>query len=301
MIQTVSGLIPDGTLGLTLAHEHIVVDFHDLQRSPRAFDGDEVVTVMEPCLLRLKETGCTGFVDCTPYWLGREPLLLRTLSQRTGLHIITNTGWYQHPMLPPMAYQWGARRIADNWITEAREGIGNTGIRPGFIKIALNSGELTPISQKILHAACLAAAETGLTIVSHTIGKAAALQAAGIVERVGLPLGRFVWAHADGEDGPDAQLELACRGMWISLDGIGARHDTHVAMLRALLDAGLEERVLLSQDSGWYNVGQPLGGQVKPFHRLFTEFVPYAEVRGIGADVLRRILSVNVSRMLHIN
>lgn len=250
--------------------------------------------------MRLRETGCTGFVDCTPAWLGRAPRVLRALSQRTGLHIVTNTGWYQHPMLPPMAYEWDARRIADGWIAEARDGIEGTDVRPDFIKIALNSGELSPISQKIQRAALLAAGETGLTIVSHTVGKTAALQAAALMEREGFPLERFVWAHADAEDGPDAQLELARRGMWISLDGIGARHDAHVAMLRALLDAGLQGRVLLSQDSGWYRVGEPGGGQVNPFHRLFSEFVPYAHGQGIPPKALQDILSVNVAHMLAI-
>lgn len=298
MIQTVLGPIEDAALGPALAHEHIVVDFHDPKQPPRAFGEDEVVAVLEPHLRRLREAGCAGFVDCTPAWLGRAPRVLHSLSQRTGLHIITNTGWYQHPMLPPMAYEWDERRIADTWIAEARSGIEGTGVRPGFIKIALNSGELTPISQKILQAALLAAGETGLTIVSHTVGRTAALQAAAVLDGGSFPLNRFVWAHADAEDGPGAQAGLARRGMWISLDGIGARHSAHVAMLRTLLDDGLQDHVLLSQDSGWYHVGEPLGGQVNPFHKLFTEFLPYAQGQGIPGAALRGILSGNVARML---
>ncbi len=300
MIQTVRGPIEDADLGLALAHEHIVVDFHDPQQPPRPFDEGEVVSVMEPHLLRLRETGCAAFVDCTPDWLGRAPRALRALSERTGLHIVTNTGWYQHPMVPPQAHEWEERRIADRWVAEARYGIADTGVRPGFIKIALNSGELSPLSQKILRSAVRTSMETGLTIVSHTVGKAAALQAAALMHAEGFPPERFVWAHADAQDGPEAHLELAQQGMWISLDSIGNRHGEHVAMLRALLEAGMEGRVLLSQDSGWYNVGDPLGGNVRPFHKLFTEFVPFAQEQGIDAGALRRILSDNVARFLHV-
>jgi len=300
MIQTVTGPVQESDFGRAAAHEHILVDFHDPAGPPRAYDRSEVVAVIRPYLEKLREAGCQGFIDCTPIWLGRDPLVLQELSRQTGLKIITNTGWYQAPMLPPEAYQLTEREIADLWIAEVENGIGSTGIKPGFIKIALNSGKLSDISQKILHSAIQAAKVTGLAIVSHTVGSAAMLEARAVLKEWEFDLAQFIWAHADAADGREIQLHMAASGIWISLDGIGSRHDQHAAMIKDLIAAGLADRVLISQDSGWYDVGEPNGGTVRPYHTLFTEFIPYAIQSGISEKILDRIVTVNVAQALRV-
>ena len=300
MIITVTGPIENSQLGRAAAHEHVMVDFHAPDQLPRGYNADEVVSVIEPHLVKLRDSGCQGFVDCTPIWLGRDPQVLRELSLRTGMKILTNTGWYQAPMIPPQAYALTAEEIAAQWIAEAQGGIGDTGIRPGFIKIALNSGRLIEVQIKILRAAILASKATGLAIVSHTVGSEAVLEAVSVMEREQFSLERFIWAHADAGDGREAQLELARKGVWLSLDGIGDRHDAHVSELCSLIEAGYADKVLISQDSGWYNVGEPQGGRVRPYHTLFTEFIPYAVEHGIGSGVLDRIVTENVAQALRV-
>ena len=39
-------------------------------------------------------------------------------------------------------------------------------------------------------------------------------------------------------------------------------------------DEGLLHRVLVSQDAGWYHVGEPLGGSFRPFDAVFNAFIP---------------------------
>jgi phosphotriesterase-related protein len=261
------------------------------------------VRVIEPYLLKLRDSGCAAFVDCTPEWLGRDPLVLRELSQRTGLHILTNTGWYNAPMTPPQAYVLDAEAIAALWAAEACHGIGGTGIRPGFIKIALNSGNHRPppLQLKLLRAAVLASRQTGLPIVAHTIGSTAACEAAALMEQMAFDTERFIWAHADAVNGGmDRQIELARRGMWISLDGINDDYEKQTSMLRSLQEAGVSGRVLISQDSGWYNVGEPSGGTVRPYHTLFTGFIPYAASHGVDRALLDAIVTKNAARSLRI-
>ena len=53
-----------------------------------------MVKRMRPVLAQLKERGVTGFIDCTPAYIGRDPRVLKRLAQETGLHIVTNTGYY---------------------------------------------------------------------------------------------------------------------------------------------------------------------------------------------------------------
>lgn len=302
MIMTVTGPLEENLLGPTAVHEHVMVDFHDAAMPPRAYDADEIVRVIEPYLLMLKESGCASFVDCTPDWLGRDPQVLLKLSRRTGLHILTNTGWYNAPMVPPQAYDMPEEEIAQHWVHEARHGIGATGVLPGFIKIALsNDGKPpAPMQLKILRAAILASRETGLPIVSHTVGSAAALEAAAVMGEMGFELERFIWAHADAADALQPQIDLARRGMWVSLDGISDDYGKQTSMIMELHAAGVSGRVLISQDSGWYAVGEPMGGTVRPYHTLFTGFIPYAASHGVDSALLQQFVVRNAAKALRI-
>jgi phosphotriesterase-related protein len=82
-IRTVLGDISSGELGLTLVHEHIMCDFIGADRVSRdRYDFQEVFNVMLPYLNEIKQLGVSGFVDCTPAFIGRDPQLLASLKLR---------------------------------------------------------------------------------------------------------------------------------------------------------------------------------------------------------------------------
>jgi hypothetical protein len=94
-VHTVRGPIDAGAMGTTLVHEHVLVDFAGAEKVSRSrYDADEVFRTVLPRLLELRERGCRTLLECTPAWLGRDPLLLRRLSEASGLHLVTNTGYY---------------------------------------------------------------------------------------------------------------------------------------------------------------------------------------------------------------
>lgn len=47
-----------------------------------------------PYLLEVKKHGVRTILDCTPSFLAKDPLLLKTLSEKSGIQILTNTGFY---------------------------------------------------------------------------------------------------------------------------------------------------------------------------------------------------------------
>src|SRR5207344_1735790 len=70
-IHTVLGPIAPSSLGFTLPHEHVIVDFIGAQKTGRdRWNVEEVVTRMQPLLLAAKQGGAHGFVDCTPAYVG---------------------------------------------------------------------------------------------------------------------------------------------------------------------------------------------------------------------------------------
>lgn len=295
MIQTVLGLIENKELGVTLSHEHVMVGF--IPEGKLIFSDyncEEVVKVILPYLKKLREAGCDTFVDCSPEYLGRDPYILKELSQRSGLHILTNTGFYQAPYLPSFIHEISVKDLAAIWINEASQGLGDSGIKPGFIKIALNTGRLIPVQEKILRAALLTAEKTGLIIQSHTVGGEAILHVLEIMKESDFDAGRFIWVHADTEPDIAFHIKAASRGMWIEVDSIGTRpFEEHCRILSGLLDIGLKSKLLLSQDAGWYNIGQNFGGKIRPYHPFFTEFIPYAIQWGLEEKAMEEIITIN--------
>ncbi len=299
-IQTVLGPIDPAELGTTLIHEHIMCDFIGAEQTgPHRWHVNEVVRVMLPYLRDLREAGGQTFVACSPKYLGRDPRVLKLLAEATGLHIITNTGLYKDPHLPTYALEGTAESLADDWAREAEQGLDDTGVRPGFIKIAANEGPLSPIQEKIVRAAALAHLRTGLTIAAHTTVGKTALQELDVLAAEGVAPAAFIWVHADAEADGGIRREAGARGAWVELDAIDpASPERHITMIQDLLAAELAGRLLISQDRGWYSVGEPQGGSPRPYHKLLTDFVPALEKSGVPRSAIDALLVDNPRRAL---
>ena len=179
-VMTVEDEISAAKLGVTLPHEHVMVDFIGADKaSSDRYKSDEVFQIMLPYMKQAREVGCQTFVDCTPAHLGRDPEILKRLAKASGLRIMTNTGFYgarQGKFLPKLAFQASVDDLADRWTNEWKDGIGETGIRPGLIKIGVDKGELSDVNRKLIQAASKCHLNTGLTIAAHTGDGKAALQ-----------------------------------------------------------------------------------------------------------------------------
>lgn len=115
-VVTVSGEIAANQLGTVLPHEHILVDFVGAEKvSPERYDAGEVFRVMLPYLEHAREAGCQALAECTPAYLGRDPKLLKRLSEASGVKLLTNTGYYgarQGKFLPQHAFRENAVELA---------------------------------------------------------------------------------------------------------------------------------------------------------------------------------------------
>lgn len=297
-IETVTGPVEPDDLGLTLMHEHLLVDFIGADRvSPSRYDADAVFAAALPHLAQAKRLGCQTFVDCTPAYLGRDARLLRRLSEASGVRILTNTGYYgaaNDKHVPAHAFTETAEQLAARWIREAREGVDDTGIRPAFMKIGVDAAPLSAIDAKLARAAALTHRETGLRIASHTGSGAAALEELDILAREGVSADAFIWVHAQSERDETFHTQAAKRGAWIEFDGISESSvDRHVALVRSMQAQGFLSRVLVSHDAGWYHVGEPNGGQFRAFDTLFTRYVPALKAAGASEADVRQLLVEN--------
>ncbi len=303
-IQTVRGPIPAGRLGPTLIHEHIMCDFIGAEKTdPSRWSVDEVTRVMTPYLRQLKERGFTGFVDCTPAFIGRDPRVLKRLAEETGLHLLTNTGLYGgagDQYVPAYAWKESASELAGRWITEWEHGIEDTGIRPGFIKTGVDEATgdppaLSEIDAKLIRAAAQASRQTGLACVCHTGGGPAGLAATRLFIQEGGAPARFIVAHSDGHGLP-INNQIADLGAWVSFDAISRRPiQEHVALVKAMVKNHVG-RLLLSHDNGWYSVGEKGGGEIRDYNTLHDEFLPALRREGMSEALLRRLTVENPAK-----
>ena len=302
-IETVRGPVAGDQLGLTLMHEHVLVDFIGAAHvSPSRYDPEEAFTVVLPHLQEARRLGCRTLVECTPAYLGRDPRLLRRLSEASDVQILSNTGYYgaaKDKHLPPHAFTETAEQLAARWIREWERGIDATDIKPAFMKIGVDEAPLSEVDAKLVRAAALTHRSTGLPIAAHTGSGAAAIEELGILEHATVPLSAFIWVHAHAERDAAFHVRAATRGAWVEFDGISAQSVArHVELVRRMKASGLLDRVLVSHDAGWYRVGEPGGGQFRPYDTLFTAFVPALKTSGFSDREIQQLLVDNPRRAL---
>ena len=301
-VVTVRGPVAPDELGPTLMHEHVLVDFVGASEvSPDRYDRDVVFRHVLPFLRDVRARGVRTFVECTPAYLGRDPRLLLRLALAADLHIITNTGYYgaaDDRFVPAQAYDLSAADLAARWTREFVGGIDGTDVRPGLMKIGVDSGPLSAIDAKLVEAAALTHRATGMAIAAHTGDGVAAHHEMDLLASLDVPLDAFIWVHAQSERDVDIVVRGAARGAWISLDGVSsASSDRHLAMVEALADAGHLDRVLLSHDAGWYRVGEEGGGEYRPHTAMFDLLLPRIEA-SLGAAAVEHLLERNPARAL---
>ncbi len=307
MVNTVLGPIPADSMGLTLIHEHVFLDWSKASdQDETLWDTPDAIRVISPFLTQMKKQGVHTFLECTPAFLGRNPELLVRLSQETGLHILTNTGYYaarNYDHLPEYFYELSVNDIAQIWIREFESGIGDSGVKPGFIKIGMDSkDDLTSTDVKLVSCAAKTHLETGLTIVSHTGDDTTAVQQLEILKEMGVSPSAFVWTHAQ-RGTSRGHVNMAAEGCWISLDGLGwinpeDKSDSgalsqYLDFLLELKSANLLHRTLISHDAGWYTVGHNEQSGYKPYTPIFEVIIPLMIETGFNEEDIDQLLIKN--------
>jgi phosphotriesterase-related protein len=303
--MTVNGPIQREQMGITLTHEHILVDFIGADSiSSSRYDRNIVLQKSLPYLKQVKLLGCRTIIDCTPAYLGRDPLLLKSLSDSSGLNILTNTGYYganNNKFIPEFAFSETADQIAGRWIQEYENGIESTGIKPGFIKIAVDRDSLSDFHRKLVTAAARTHLKTGLTIASHTGPALPAFGQLEILAREGVSPEAFIWVHAINEKDSSKILRAARMGAWISLDKLNDKNvGEHLKMIRILKENGLLNKVLISHDAGWYDPAKENGGIFRGYTTLFEKLIPALKKERFTSEDINQLLVVNPAKAFEI-
>ena len=302
-LRTVRGAIEGSTIKKALGHEHMFVDFFG-PTDPNYMDVDwDAVT--GACInraLELMSQDVNLIIEWTNIGVGRNVLLLRDVSKRTGLNIVSPTGIYKS-LIPPALSGKSIDSIAERFILELTHGVDDTGIKSGFIKIATTEAGPTDTDAMIHRAAAIAGRETGSTISLHSPHYAATKQVIATLDSEKFPLARFVWGHAQPSK-LEEHKEVAARGATLQYDAISARSDpffhgpiddeSMLDRIEGMVKAGHEKQVLVSADASAYVNPQKYQYDRDPnyVHRYFESKL----TDRLGAEMSKRILRDNVIR-----
>ncbi|MBW2368169.1 MAG: phosphotriesterase [Deltaproteobacteria bacterium] len=197
-IMTVTGPIRPDELGVTSMHEHILYDgsiYHDrfahlipedapvrpedkvtlenigvLNRYAFFISKDACSMHEEDVMLDelsvFKASGGSAVVDLSAPGLRSDLPAIQRISKESGVLVIASTGLYTEDSWPERFKEMSVSDYEQYMLREIAEGIEDTGIRPGHIKIAIEDG---PSEQgvKLLKAAARVSMETGISATIH--------------------------------------------------------------------------------------------------------------------------------------
>lgn len=293
-IYTVNGKKNIETLDLALTHEHVMSTFGADPNENPEYDSVSVFNQVIPYLTHLKSLGISTIFDCTAAYFGRDARLLKSISDSTGVEIITNTGYYgafNALYVPPFAFEASEAEISEVWINEFENGIGQSEIKPGFIKLGFDSGEPTDIDLKLFRAGILTHLSTGLTIVVHTGNNLlAAKSQLEILEKKKVSPNAWVWAHANLVEDLGLLLEAAEKDAWISLDGVKQSNiQEYIIKLDLFKENDLLHKVLLSHDGNSY----PRGNPIRHYEAIVVNLIPELQKIGYTQEEIQLLMVKN--------
>ena len=250
--QTVLGPVPADKLGISLTHEHLLVDLGSTFSPPDDatsysfayqpvtaenlwwvrynYGGnkdnmellDEDTAIAEAA--RFKKSGGQTIVDATSVGIKRDPLGLARIARATGLNVIMGSGYYVHDYQPASIVEKSEDEIVEEIVSDITEGVGNTGIRSGVIGEVGCSWPLDENERKSLRAAARAQRLTGAPLLIHPgRNPQAPLEIMEIVRESGGDPTRTIMSHVDRTIFDNETLDkLAETGCFIEFDLFGS-------------------------------------------------------------------------------
>jgi predicted metal-dependent phosphotriesterase family hydrolase len=293
-IYSVNGKLTLDSLKVSLTHEHVMSRFGAKADYNAVYDTVANFKQVLPYLKKIKSLGINSIFDCTTAYFGRNVETLKKLSDESGITIITNTGFYgayNDRYVPEFAFDLSEEEIAEIWIKEFEEGIDETGIKPGFIKLAFDAGEPSEIDLKLFKAGILTHKKTGLTMAVHTVDNLeAATKQLELLELYNVNPRAWIWTHANKVKNEAPLIEAATKGAWISLDGVNENNiQEYIPRLNIIKEHHLLHKVLLSHDGNSF----PNGQKIRPYDAIPMHLIPALKSNGYSQEDINQLLIIN--------
>lgn len=298
-VVTVRGPIRPEELGVTLSHDHVLIDAFALWESYDWILDDEAVAIRE--LQRYREAGGGAIADPTNVGIGRNAEGLRRVSEASGVHIVMGAGWYRERAYPPVVFEEMPDGLADRLVSELVSGVDGTDVRAGFIgEIGTERGSISPAQERVFRAAARAHGRTGCPILTHTthFGELA-IEQLDLLAEENVDASRVIVSHLGDRIGIHWWLDIAERGAFLDIDNLGfvagyAPLEVRADNVVALVTEGFIDQIMLSNDICRLDQLATYGGP--GYDNVITRFVPLLRERGLDDSQIRTMMVDNPAR-----
>ena len=310
-VRTVLGDIDPSQLGITYAHEHLVIDGgRPVQMVPEFDLGD--VDAMATEVGEARALGLRSVVDAMPCDAGRNVEKLAELSTRTAVHIVAPTGLHHDRYYGPA--HWSARitveEMAELFALDVTDGIDRydyagpvvrrTGHRAGVVKVAGSEGGPSGRDRRVFEAAAEAHHRTGVPILTHCEAGTGAIQQLRLLADLGVDPSHVAFSHVDKIVDRGYHRELLSSGAFAEYDQSfrwGDAPNGTVQLMTWMVDDGLADRIVLGMDAArrrYYRVHGGGPGLVW----LLGEFTDVMAAAGLDEAMRHRLFVDNPARYL---
>ncbi len=253
-IRTVRGLINPECAGVTIMHEHLLMDAAPGWWQEPVLDKDKAISIVPVTMdklgylrhnplgikdnLRLddpdiaqkelslfQKAGGGTVVECSIIGLGLAHRIdeLIKISQKSEVNIVSGTGFYLDNTIPVEYRDWSVNQLKEHMVKELTVGIGESKVCAGIIGEVGTSAAITPFEEKSLIASAYAQQETGSSITVHVAPDGCeGLRILKILKNAGANLSRVIMDHMDEHIDHDNHRAIADSGAVLEFDTFGA-------------------------------------------------------------------------------
>ena len=319
-VQTVRGPIDPADLGVTLTHEHILIDLLDAHGAgpeeagaagfyvrPLSIENvgyvrhhkwrnednarlSDISAAVDEVLL-YKQFGGGALVDATSLGIGRDPVGLSRVSAATGVHIVMGGSYYVESAHPPDMDSRTEEDLTREMVSDITVGADGTRIRTGVIGEVGCSWPVTDNERKVLRASAHAQRRTGAPILIHPgRNPRGPFQVLEVLREAGADMSHVIMGHIERSlfDRRDF-VRLADSGCYIEWDLFGQEQSFY----------GVGRRIDMPSDAtrmdtiAWM-VAEGYGDRILVAHDVCHKI----ETRGYGGKGYLYLLGQVVPRML---
>lgn len=317
IVETVTGKIESSELGITLSHEHLLINLMAERRGDGLIHNEHLVSEE---VMRFVDQGGRTVVDLSssPLTVGstvrprppdafgaRAPdnveALIR-ISRRTGAQVIIGCGFYRDPYLADAEFDAASvEDVARVIVRDLKTGIPGTSVRAALIgEVGSDKWFISSREEKALRASAIASASTGAPIYTHAARWCVGIDQVELLVSEGARAERIAVGHVDTVPDVDYALQLADLGVYVGIDTMFQSSDDAIAwradLLATLCQAGYSHRVLLSQDVCVMSQLKRSGGP--GFSHVLGPFQDAAERHGVCTETFKEIVQDNPRRYL---
>lgn len=313
LIETTAGPVEAGALGRTLVHEHLNTASEGLRfQWPHLVDLEGETDRAVAAVRSVQAHGVQTICDPACLDLARDVQLHLRVQELTGMRFVLATGIYgQHYTFLPHYFQnRGPEAMVDCFRHDLEVGIQGTDVKAHFLKCAADAPGFTEDVEKIHRAVAQASLATGAPIMVHSNPHhRTGLRSVELFLEEGVAPQKIQVAHT-GDTAEEGYVhDLLDTGVFVGMDRygldavFGPGQAERNATIKAVIDAGLGDRMVLGQDScasiDWFP--PEVIAQLAPkwsFHLIFDEAIPELLELGVTQDQVDAMLGANVRAWL---